>query len=128
MRVENKNYILVFGALILIFAFVPLPAHAHTFGGGSASSLFSNPGTSTFQAPGGTNQGGVSAQGSSGAILLQKNNTSVLVVTNAPTVQAATEPSDTTSNNKEVIWLSIIAAAFGLGVLVLLWRQIKRSY
>lgn len=130
MRVENKNFILVFGALILVIAFVSLPAHAQTYGGSSSSALYSTTNSSVFQAPGGIQQGGASDQaGSSAAILQQVGATNtVLVVSGAPSVQAAIEPSDTMSNNKEVIWLSIFAAAFALGVLYLLSRQIKRSY
>lgn len=127
MRAANKNIILPVSALFLVLAFVPMRAHAQTFGGGRSSSLYSSSNASVFQAPGGIKQGGETAQGSSAA-LLQSSEVKVLIVAGAPKILSQNEPSDQLNNNSEVIWLSVFAGAFALGVLYLLSRQIKRSY
>ena len=127
MRAVNKNVILPFSALFLLLAFLPLTTHAQTFGGSSSSTLYSNSSSSIFQAPGGANQGGVSAQGSNAA-LLQTKSVTVLAVTGAPAAQAQREASDNFTDSNEIIILSIFAGVFALGVLALLGRQVKKSY
>lgn len=127
MRAAKKNFILIIGALFLCLAFAVPKAHAQTFGGSTSSSLFGASNASVFQAPGGTQQGGVSAQGSN-ADVLQTTGVKVLTVTGAPPTSTQSDSSNEIDNSNEVILLSILAGVFALSALYLLMVQIKKSY
>lgn len=127
MRAANKKVIWAFSALFLLLAVSPASVNAQTFGGSTSSSLYSTSNSSVFQAPSGTQQGGVSSQGSNAA-LLQTIGTTVLVVSGSPATAAQSDSYNEMDTSSEIILLSVLAGIFALGVLYLLYRQIKKSY
>jgi hypothetical protein len=127
MRAVNKNILLPISALFLLLAFAAPNVYAQSFGGGVGSSLTGASSASVFQNPGGTAQGGVSAQGSNAAVL-QTSGLTLLAVTGAPVSGAPSGEYDDMDTSNEIYLFAAAAGLFAVGVLLLLYRQIKNSY
>ncbi len=127
MRAANKHIFLPISALFLVLTFAAPTVIAQSFGGGVGSSLTGASSASVFQNPGGTEQGGVSAQGSNAAVL-QTSGLTLLAVTGAPASGAPTGEYDDISSSNEIYLLAAAAGLFAVGVLLLLYRQIKNAY
>jgi hypothetical protein len=127
MRAANKKLFLPISALFLVLAFVAPNAQAQSFGGTTGSSLTGASSASVFQNPGGTAQGGVSAQGSNAAVL-QTSGLTLLAVSGAPASSTPTSEYDEMDTSNEIYLLAAAAGLFAVGVLLLLYRQIKNSY
>ena len=128
MRAANKKLLLPISVLFLALAFVAPNVHAQSFGGGTSSSLTGGASNaSVFQNPGGTAQGGVTAQGSNAAVL-QTSGLTLLAVTGAPASGAPSGEYDDIDTSNEIYLLAAAAGLFAIGVLLLLYRQIKNAY
>lgn len=131
MRVTNKKLVVPISAifLCLLFLLIAPKAHAQVFGGGSSSSLYSSSSSTIFQNPSSSQQGSSGTQTTSSANILNATTTGTLAVTGAPA--AATTTADDIGKmdeSSEIMILSAFAALFAIGILALLWRQIRHAY
>lgn len=125
----NNVVLAIIVAVFFILAF-SLPAAAQSFGGGSSANLYNASGAGIFQSSAGAQQGSTGAQAASSAAALQAATTGVgtLKVT-GPAYVATTQAEMTENQNmNEILALSLFAGIFAVGVLYLLWRQIRNSY
>jgi cobalamin biosynthesis Mg chelatase CobN len=125
----NNVVLAIVAAMFFVLAF-SLPAAAQSFGGGSSSSLYNASGAGIFQSSAGAQQGSTGAQAASSAAALQAATTGVgtLKVTGPAYVATAQEQTTVNQNMNDIVFLSLLAGIFAVGVLYLLWRQIKNSY